>query len=214
MKKEFFAFALCILALSLNAQRIEKIWGVVTDFDTQLGIKDVEIEIMGLLQTTKTDEKGNFSLFLESPPVTVVIKYRKDGYESSDVQETLPLQKAADIRLKRTGNPTITITKVVIGNSIVGQVNGVSGTMLGKYKIVVYTYTDKYYIHPWKNSQLPLKANGEWKMGSARHPGPCPDKVLVAIVDINFDPPPVIFGILDDFVVWDEVDDISKIECK
>ena len=79
-------------------------------------------------------------------------------------------------------------------------------------KIIAYLFTDKYYIHPWANSQQIVSSNGEWAIMSVRHPGPCPERVLVAVVDINYKPQGIMYGPDDKFIEWDEIDN-SKIQC-
>lgn len=196
--------------ISLKAQKVEKVWGEVLDFSNQLGIENATIQIVGNPNSTKTDSKGNFSIFVENPPNILTIRIIKEDYELYEIELSLPLSQLVEIRLKKVEKPTISITGAKIGSKITGTINGIAPNR--KYKIIAYLFTDKYYIHPWANSHQIVSSNGEWAIMSVRHPGPCPARVLVAIVDINYEPQGIMYGPDDNFIDWDEIDN-SKIQC-
>ncbi|MBK8506048.1 MAG: hypothetical protein IPL46_29945 [Saprospiraceae bacterium] len=215
MKKGFFTLTLCILALTLYAQEIEKIWGVGTDFDSKVTISNAEVEIVGMRLTAKTDDRGNFSIYAENPTSKVTIKIYKENYEPFEVEITLPLKVPYDVRLKKVNKPTVIITQLDFGREISGQISGLTTEMEGKYKIVVFVFTNTYWIHPLANSKFVVKTNGTWRMQSIWHPdSPCPTRVLAMLVDIDYTPQsPAPDPVGNDVVSYEEVG-VEKIKCQ
>jgi len=212
MKNTIFFIVLFFSVLSLKSQKVEKIWGEVLDYSTQNGILNADIQIVGNPLATKTDAKGNFSMFIESSSAKITLRITKEDYERYEVELSLPLTQLVEIRLKRIEKPKISIEGASIGTNIWGRVSGIAPNRIGQFKIIVYLFTDKYYIHPWAKSQKIISSNGEWRISSVRQPGPCPDKVLAAIVDLNYNQQAIIYGPDDKFLDWVEID-TSVIQC-
>jgi hypothetical protein len=204
MKIKMTILLIFLSITSLKAQKVEKIWGEVLDFSNQNAIENATIQIVGNPLSTKTDSKGNFSVFIENAPGKVTLRITKEDYERYELELSLPINQLIEIRLKKIDKPTISIAGAIIGSKIWGTINGIAPNK--KYKMIAYLYTDKYYIHPWANSQQIISSNGEWSITSVRQPGPCPEKVLVAIVDINYSFQGIMYGPDDKFINWSEID--------
>jgi hypothetical protein len=65
MKTIITTAAMCIFAHILFAQEpvIKRIWGVIADKDSKINIADVEVQIVNMPQTTRSNEKGQFHTF-------------------------------------------------------------------------------------------------------------------------------------------------------
>ena len=61
----------------------------------------------------------------------------------------------------------ITIDRIEANQRIRGQVTGLPAGAAARYKVIVYTYTDEWYLHPYAGqgeglSWAPIGPNGDW----------------------------------------------------
>jgi len=95
-----------------------------------------------------------------------------------------------------SGSARIEIVEFAPNNYISGRIAGISPSEYGRYKVVVYVKTDKWYLHPYERggdglSYASLNRQGEWKINTIRR-GFKADKVAYFLVDLDYVPPAVV----------------------
>ena len=80
---------------------------------------------------------------------------------------------ALRIELDPLGQRRLSITKTGFqkGGFIKGKVDGMEREEHENLKVVVYVYTDKWYIHPYKSAEpgkghAPINADGSWRIST------------------------------------------------
>lgn len=185
----FFIFSFATPIFSQT--NLWKIEGTILCETTLKTFPGVKIQIAGSTQTTESDDDGHFTLVFESNTANPVLRIEKEGIPIVERQLSLPLEMPLDIRIDCSvpppAAPLVEINSVTFGREITGSINGITSEMVGKYKMLIYVYTNQYWIHPFEMSYTIIEHNGEWKITSHwPSDSPCPSRVLAVIVDKDY----------------------------
>ncbi len=167
-----FALALwpcCNLAAEEVAMVVS---GEVIDANTEEPIQGAIVSVQDSdINPVTTNDEGRFKfVILCSEPITV--KIGKEGYKThtKDVSPQSRFNLLASLD-RDTTRPEIVMTDFVSRAQILGTVTGIPSGDHGKYKVLVYVLTDKWYIHPSAvgsegHGYAQVNRDGTWRIGT------------------------------------------------
>jgi hypothetical protein len=163
--------AFCICADAQDVHKTVKITGVVGEAESSATIPGAKIEFLGeTLSPILSRPDGTFECYI--PPKNIyVLEITKDGYTTGKMQLQAESDRSQKIDLKviSSGTVTIEISGFVKNGSIHGRVIGLPASNRSKYKILVYVFTNQWYIHPYNERTegrgfATIKEDGTWEI--------------------------------------------------
>jgi len=144
--------------------------GNVKDSVTNNPIVEARISASNVdVSSIQTNQKGNFRfIVMTSNPVE--IKISKTGY--SPFEKLVTLQERVTLNVKLVPLEVEEITIMMTGfqrnSHISGRIEGLSPSDYGKYKVLVYVLTNKWYIH-WADNRegrgfASIDSDGKWRI--------------------------------------------------
>ncbi len=178
--------------------RITEIKGVITDESKGIPVENAIIEaVEGGVSRMLSDARGQYRFFLINAP-TITLEISKEGYKP--YSRTLEPRRflEVDVRLEpvKEAEVSILMTKFRSGSYIKGKVSGLKEGEHGRYKLLVYVLTNKWYIHPYAENRegkgyASIKSDGSWTIQTVWR-GYQAFKVAFLIVDKDYYPPSVV----------------------
>jgi hypothetical protein len=98
-----------------------------------------------------------------------------------------------EILVAQEPQPAISIDEIIKNRFIRGQVFGIDPSQYEQLKVIVYVYTDKWYIHPYASggegkSYAKIREDGSWKIGTVKREFPA-DQVAALVVNKDYPAP-------------------------
>jgi len=166
---------LCVIGLLLNdrvafAQTDVIISGYVYDSSTNAPLQEAKVQVEEAedVSPALTNKNGKYTIVI-SGRTEARITFSKEGYQPvTSLLKLLEANLKHDVRLDPI-KISIEMTKFVSGAFIKGKVNGLNSTDYGRYKILVYVLTNKWFIHPFAENRArrgfaAIDSQGNWEI--------------------------------------------------
>jgi hypothetical protein len=157
-----------------------KVSGKVIDARTENPIADARLEFLGeRLSPVLSHTDGHIEFYLPVKTTGYRVKITCKNYEPQTYEISAEKDRLLKIELNPLGPQQLSIIKTAFQREVFikGKVTGLPPKKPGEIgehenlKVVVYVYTDKWYIHPYKSADpgkgyAQINADGSWRIST------------------------------------------------
>ena len=174
-----------------QAGQFLEISGIVLNGCNDAPVFDARITFDGIQPNTSTDERGHFTIILKDA-TSAKMRVVKSGFETYTRNVTSSTQRV-EIKIQPEKGCDTTVAKIEItefkeNDFVSGRVSGLDSTHYRQHKVIVFVYTDKWYIHPYVASFAEINGDGSWRINSI-HREPSPTQIAACLVRQDFEIP-------------------------
>lgn len=152
---------------------VVKVTGQIIDARTGSPIDNAILEFVGeRLSPVLSHSNGHIEFYIPAK-VSYRMRIRCENYEPATREILAEEDTAIRIELDPGGGQRLSIARTGFqkGVFIKGKVTGLRPGEHKKLKVVVYVYTDKWYIHPYKSNDpgkgyAQIEADGSWRIST------------------------------------------------
>ena len=205
---QWIAVIVLILVAGVRAQNspqprqevpsVVEVTGQVTDA-SHAPMENVIIKAIGTdVSPVLSDARGMYKFYLVNQTAAFTLAASKEGYSSDPSPPEEPRRQVRfdPVLTKAQDRASVTMQHFVSGESISGKVAGLRAEDVGKYKVVLYVLTNKWYIHPFAENTEgtgygSITADGSWTMKTVNRSNH-PFKLAILVVPMDHVPPAVV----------------------
>jgi len=177
---------------------VVEVSGQVTD-TSHAPMENVIIKALGTdVSPVLSDAKGMYKFYLVNQTAAFTLAASKEGYSSDP---SPPVEPRRQVRFDPVLTSTrervsVTMGNFVSGVSISGRVTGLEAKDVGRYKVVLYVLTNRWYIHPIAENMegtgyAPITTDGSWTMRTVNRSNH-PFRLAILVLPMDHVPPAVV----------------------